>query len=367
MSRAMRCFVAESLSSKALIVVAALSGLGPGNAVAIEPGDIIAPGDTRFDTFQLERSTGDGTVLLSFISKDARYCRMARFASDYSVVLACREAAGWKIEASNSLAPGESTAATPFGGGDMREVTHAIEALRGGADLLDGFEVAAATRKGWLDPEPIDADALDARQILEQVFRTYAISESYVDSGHVQTVYTTRLQEWIGETRFETAYVAPGRFRFEAEMRETPGAESGFIAWSDGNDARAWFSLSPQLFESVASLGSALDGGAGVTRDASGMIPGLLIRGTKLGGDIVRLANPVRLEDERIDGFDCFQVQGTRMPHKGPTRVWIDKQSFLIRRVYEEDELKNATTKTTWYYAPTINVPVAEELLRFDR
>jgi hypothetical protein len=96
------------------------------------------------------------------------------------------------------------------------------------------------------------------------------------------------------------------------------------------------------------------------------MIPGLIFPGTNLGGDIVRLTDAVRLEDVQIDGTDCFQVQGFRWPNTGqPTTVWIDKDNFLIRRVYEEQVIKGDTTKTTWFYKPLINVTVDEEALRF--
>jgi len=96
------------------------------------------------------------------------------------------------------------------------------------------------------------------------------------------------------------------------------------------------------------------------------MIPGLFFRGTKLGGDIVRITSPVRLDDEQIDGFACFQLQGFRWPNTGqPTTVWIDKESFLIRRVYEEQTLKDVATKTTWFYEPGLNVPVDADALRF--
>jgi hypothetical protein len=98
------------------------------------------------------------------------------------------------------------------------------------------------------------------------------------------------------------------------------------------------------------------------------MIPGLIFPGSKLGGDIVRLTDAVRLEDAQIDGFDCFQVQGFRWPNTGqPTTVWIDKESFLIRRVYEEKTIRGDTLKTTWIYQPSLNVPVDAELLRFNK
>jgi hypothetical protein len=125
-------------------------------AAGAETAGIIAAGDPRFEVFELANSAGDGTyakpgatVLLSFRAHDSRYCRAARFSSDYTVVLACRDDRGWAIEAASSLAPGESTVATNFGGGDMSAVTKAVQALNASGDFLDEREIIEAAARGW--------------------------------------------------------------------------------------------------------------------------------------------------------------------------------------------------------------------------
>ena len=347
---------------------------GAGMANGTEQVEIILSEDPRFKVFELSNAAGGGTyrsdvgvVVWSFVSKDARYCRGARFSADYTMVLACRDENGWRIEAKSSMAPGMSTATTAFGGGDMNEFGNVMLALQATPDMLDEFEVIDAAGRGWRNPPPVDDSTFTARQILGRTEQVYRMSSSYIDSGVVKTVYTRPEREWTGETRFKTAYVAPYDFRFESRNREIPDLKADFVAWQDIDSVRAWYNLDPEMENRTTTLPDALDTGAGISRDTSGLIPGLIITGTKLGGDIVRLDNPTRLDDETIDGADCFQVQGKRWPHKGPTRVWIDKESFLIRRVYEEDELPDATTKTTWYYEPAINVPVDGELLRFAK
>lgn len=117
---------------------------------------VIVAGDPRFNVFELSNAAGDGTfpspdgtVLLSFLARDSRYCRGARFSSDYTFVLACRTDRGWEIEATSRLVPGEATNATVFGGGDMNEVNDAIRSLNPGRDLLDEREIIEAAGKGW--------------------------------------------------------------------------------------------------------------------------------------------------------------------------------------------------------------------------
>ena len=356
-----------------LVLVLATGGYSVILAAAEEPAEIILPSDSRFAVFELPNSARGGmnaspvgTVLLSFASKDSRYCRAARFPADKAVVLACREEGGWKIEATSSLSRTEATNPTNFGGSTMQQVSDAVEALRAGPDLLGHSEVIEAASRGWRDPDPFDEKALDARQILKRTYQVYRASKSYVDTGIVQTEYKNSSSEWTGETRFKTAYVAPVDFLFESTMNDFGTIEFKFIVGHDQTGVQAWSNSSPKLMSEIGSIHKALDAGAAISRDSSGMIPGLIFPGTNLGGDIVRLTDAVRLEDAQIDGTDCFQVQGFRWPNTGqPTTVWIDKDSFLIRRVYEEQVIKGDTTKTTWFYKPAINVPVAEDALRF--
>jgi hypothetical protein len=336
---------------------------------------IIPPGEPRFDVFELSNSAGGhtfaspvGTVLLSFVSKDDRYCRVARFPADSTVLLACREESGWKVEAKSDLSAAGATNPTSFGGGRWREVNDAVAALMASVEPLDEREVIEAAAKGWRSPVPVDDQSFDARDILRKTARTYRTSKSYSDTGTVQTEYVSPSRQWTEETRFKTAYVAPFDFRFESDSHSIGGTEVAFIAWRDENEVKAWYNLNPDIDDDITTLQGALDAGAGITRDATGMIPGLFIPGTKLGGDIVRLTDAVRLEDAQVDGVDCFQVQGFRWPNTGqPTTVWIDKDSFLIRRVYEEQDIQGVRSKITWLYQPALNVPVPADALQFSR
>ncbi len=117
---------------------------------------LIVAGDPRFDIFELSNSAGDGTfasrhgtVVLSFLARDSRYCRAARFSLDNTFVLACRNDSGWQVEAVSSLAAGESINLTVFGGVGMNDVQGAIQDLKSGSDLLDEQEIIEAASKGW--------------------------------------------------------------------------------------------------------------------------------------------------------------------------------------------------------------------------
>lgn len=360
--------------SLAVVLAAIFVSSNAASAEAADSDGLISPTDPRFNVFELSNSAGDGTyassvgtVVLSFLAEDSRYCRAARFPSDNRFVLACRDERGWKIEAENALAPAEASNPTAFGGGSSFDMTHAIVAMMARADPLDEREIIEAAAQGWRATASAYDQSLDARAILRGTARTYRASKSYVDTGTVQTVYVSLLRTRTAETHFKTAYVAPFDFRFESTMHDFENIAVNFIAWRSKEGVKSWLSVKPEIVEDIDSIERALDAGAGISRDSSGMIPGLIFPDMRLGGDIVKLADPVRLDDAQIDGFDCFQVQGTRWPHKGPTTVWIDKKTFLIRKVYEEDEIKGATTQTTWFYTPAINVPVNADSLQFAK
>ena len=204
-------------------VLAILAGSSAARADTDAPADIIPPTDPRFEVFELSNAAGDrsysspvGTILLSFISKDQRYCRSARFQADQTAVLACREETGWKVEATSNLAQTQATSPANFGGGYMQEVGEAIAALMASVEPLDEREIIEAASKGWRNPAPIDEKTCDARDILRKTATVYRPSKSYIDSGSVHTRYRNSRREWTGETRFKTAYVAPFHFRFES-------------------------------------------------------------------------------------------------------------------------------------------------------
>ena len=155
-----RLILTQAIVMKALFICKQSNGQSSNNVAArtdaADAKEVIVAGDPRFDVFELANSAGDGTfasphgtVLLSFLAKDSRYCRAARFSSDYTVVLACREELGWAIEAKNSLEPGESTNMTAFGGGDTQDVADAIQVLNPGNGLLGEREIIEAAKKGW--------------------------------------------------------------------------------------------------------------------------------------------------------------------------------------------------------------------------
>jgi hypothetical protein len=101
--------------------------------------------------------------------------------------------------------------------------------------------------------------------------------------------------------------------------------------------------------------------------------------------DLTRLR---RLEDAKLDGVDCFRIQGSMhieidpgelerrrqlatgrdLPNSigGPETLWIDKSAFLLHRLDNQTQFDDFRTESTIIYKPVINSAIADSHLEFD-
>ena len=71
-----------------------------------------------------------------------------------------------------------------------------------------------------------------------------------------------------------------------------------------------------------------------------------------------------RVEDPNIEKVDCFRVEGTYSA--SPTTLWIDKKSFLLRRIDSKRKFDDFSTQETTTYEPVIDDEIPEKALEFD-
>lgn len=210
-------------------------------------------------------------------------------------------------------------------------------------------------------PEP---ETFQAHEVLGRMAKTYVDCKSYRDSGVVKSVLIIPV---IGiqttEKPFATAFVRPDRFRFEFKAMGSGGG-SRFIVWQDGNDVKTWWDLKPGVVK-VESLGLALAGPTGVSGGSAHTIPALLLPREVGGRRLTDITEPKRVDDAKIDNADCFVVDGQFGDR--PMTLWIDKRTFLVRQIAEQDRLDNFTrVETTTTYDPIIDDIVPDEKLAFD-
>jgi outer membrane lipoprotein-sorting protein len=203
-----------------------------------------------------------------------------------------------------------------------------------------------------------------AEQILQRMGRTYAGCRTYRDTG----VVTIRFFDGEnGRKRterrpFTTAFVRPDRFRYEFLSRRGEEEFDRYLVCADGSSVRTWWDIRPGV-EQKASLPEALAGPTGVSGGSARNVPALLLP-EGMGGNLTRLRDPERAEDADIDGTICYRITGDWS--RGPTTLWIEKKSFLLRRIEVQGQIPNGRTESTTDYAPEIDLPIPPDLLKFD-
>jgi outer membrane lipoprotein-sorting protein len=208
--------------------------------------------------------------------------------------------------------------------------------------------------------EKESTDSLTAQQILDKVAATYATCKSYRDSGVVTNDFGPhaagdRFPRHIDVKPFRTAFVRPDQFRFEYD---NPTPEKPYIIWAKGGEVRRWWYIKPGV-EKLPSLALGVAGATGVSSGSAHTIPALLLPDQITGAKLSAMIDLTRLPDESLDGTPCFKLHGKYGFGNQPTTLWLEKATYLVRRIAQDTGLtKNATV-----YQPEMNKDIpAKEL-----
>lgn len=220
----------------------------------------------------------------------------------------------------------------------------------------------------WNAPEEKFADGVTAQQILDKMATTYATCKSYRDSGVVTNDFgphnaTDRYPRHIDIKPFRTAFVRPDQFRFEYDDA-TP--DKPYIIWAKGGEVRTWWHVRQQLgqpgVESPPSLDHGVGGATGVSSGSAHTIPVLLLPDQITGARLSAMTDLTRLPDETLHGTPCFKLDGKYGFGHTPTTLWLEKETYLIRRIAEDTGL----TKRTTIYWPEVNKEIPANELEFN-
>lgn len=250
----------------------------------------------------------------------------------------------------------------------------------------DGRHVATANGNGTvyiLRLAGVPAEP-NARQILDLTEKTYTECKTYRDRGSVVAVYTGPDGKKEGTDdkprTFTTAFRRGGAFRFEfRNTNALPGeaARNGFteIVWAKGDEVKTWPARDiPADTGKVPKVLFPLGVIAGVSEVVSITVPRLLLLEPKEGGGFLFKEKAERLADERVGTADCHRV---RMEYELPNledgskflmtqTYWIDRRSYLIRRVRSEGTLPDKVrVVTTIDYDPAFDADLAPAELEF--
>ena len=218
------------------------------------------------------------------------------------------------------------------------------------AVLLAGL-VALAARGGG---EPVAQGRLGADELLRQMADVYRTCRSYQDAGTVRVTFGMESPPRVEEQTFRTAFVRPDQFRFDYVSSPRTRAtntiwRSGPLVWS-----KYEFSLTAEKQE---SLSMAVAGATGVSNGVAHTIPALLMPDQVSGWRLTELGSVGRLEDEKLGPVTCSRIRGV-VAGGLPVIVWLDSETYLIRRIDEQLPERFGATTTT-LYEPSINGAVA--------
>ncbi|MGD0519037.1 MAG: hypothetical protein ABSA26_16000 [Thermoguttaceae bacterium] len=231
---------------------------------------------------------------------------------------------------------------------------------------------------GWMMPSSGD---FASHRIMNQMASVYANCKSYRDSGVVATRYIYGKDDdrnFTTERPFTTAFVRSDRLRFEFWEKDGDKQKNRRIIWCDRMDAKSWWKFwakgdnvmvwwyaKPEV-EKQESLELALC----VANTISGEdIPQLLLPSEVWFQNLMIIQKTKHIEDGTLDGLQCYRVEGLR--GDGHITLWIDKNSYLLRRVDKQYNVnptdgKSFRVEETTTYDPIINRKFPDKLLEFD-
>src|SRR5436190_12966700 len=206
------------------------------------------------------------------------------------------------------------------------------------------------------------SEELTAAQVLERMAATYSGCKSYRDVGLVKTVFVYPHRSWTVTKFFTTAFVRPDHFRFAYQEGESE-EKRRYIVWRQGAEVRTWWDLKSPPNQPKDSLGLALAAATGVSSSSAHTVPALLLPGEVGGRRLTEMTEISRSKDALQEGSDCMRIEGKYGGY--PTQVWIEKKSFLIRRIDTQVAFDKFRTEQTTTYVPAVDQAVSDDLLEF--
>ena len=200
----------------------------------------------------------------------------------------------------------------------------------------------------WGSTGPFQS-TITLRQILSRMASAYANCSSYRDEGKVVSAFE--------EISFATVFERPSSFRFE--YRRAGTVPDNYVIWRTApGEARSWWTIRPETRS--LSLDLATAGATGLSASSSHNIP-ILLMPDEVTGFSFASNNWVDTppESESVDGHACYKLSGHYpLSPEMPVSLWIDKASFLIRKV-----VANSATIT---YSPQLNVSINRAEFQFQ-
>jgi len=242
----------------------------------------------------------------------------------------------------------------------------AIRALRVGMSTRSGPSMPDAIRVGPQRVTTAVAD-LDGPAVVARMAVVYAESRTYQDEGVLWNEFSGT-RGHASMTTFETSFERGGGFRFEYRHDKPKPLMRYFekgdrtVIWGTVRRARRWASSGGS---GETTLNMQLGGDVGVSGGTSKTIPRMLLPDVIEGRRLNQLVGPHVEAIESVEGRNCYRIVAG---HQGfQVTMWIDAETFLLRRRQNTIELGEGTTcVSTTAYAPRVNIEIDPAVFAFE-
>lgn len=205
-------------------------------------------------------------------------------------------------------------------------------------------------------------DTVSARQVLDRMVAVYGSCDSYMDQGQAKEVIFITGGSRVVIKRFTTAFVRPSQFRFEFS-EDSDRASQRFELARDKTSIRSWWSIRPET-RYYETLKEPIANATGISSMSAILVPSMLFQNLGDRQLIQSLTELTLVREEKVGGRTALRIQGTSV-NKTPLTVWIDKETFLLLKLFQKRSTDNYDVELTIQYEPKINPDVPPDKLAF--
>jgi outer membrane lipoprotein-sorting protein len=221
---------------------------------------------------------------------------------------------------------------------------------------------SACASLAWIQaPRPVPS----ADDVLARSQAAYAALKSYADTGTVDTEIGPPEGVLREHHTFKTAYRAPRHFLFDFVREDNADR---FVVWADDEAFHTWWQATgvAETYPKGEAAG-AFVAGEEPTEHALMQLSPWLFPHADLTGPLTEFGGASLAGTEPIDGHSCYKLAGVgksvyratgRVVNVRRMTVWIDVQTLLVRRVFEDTAEGGAAStlnRTTATFDPQVN------------
>jgi outer membrane lipoprotein-sorting protein len=211
--------------------------------------------------------------------------------------------------------------------------------------------------------------------VLARSQAAYAALHSYSDTGSVDLEFGPSGAVVREHHTFKTFFRAPRHFLFDFVKAENADR---FVVWADDDAFHTWWQATgvAETYAKGEGGGAFVAGGEPTSHSLMQLAPWLFPQGD-LTGPLTEFGGASLAGTEAVNGRQCDKLVGVgksvyrasgRVVNVRKMTVWIDTQTLLVRRVFEdtaEGSGSGIVNRTTTTFDPQANPTIDDARFRF--